>query len=73
MFFNDSFPIMPRKLDLRFAIRGKVLQWFTSYLADRKQCVRVGRYKNGLKVVNFVSEKVVSLGRLYCFNTAVHQ
>ena len=34
--------ILLKRLRDRYGIRGEVLQWFKSYLSERKQCVAVG-------------------------------
>ena len=33
--------ILLNRLDLSFAVKGSVIQWFNSYLSDRTQTVRV--------------------------------
>lgn len=51
-FDTVSVPILLRKLEL-IGIRGLALDWFRSYLTDRKQCVRVDTFVSGPQSVPF--------------------
>ena len=51
-FDTVSLPILLRKLEL-FGIRGKALEWFSSYLCRRRQCVRVGSLVSDMENINF--------------------
>ncbi|CAH2230213.1 jg7919 [Pararge aegeria aegeria] len=44
-FDTVSIPILLEKLETQFGIRGVALDWFRSYLTERKHCIRVGAYE----------------------------
>jgi hypothetical protein len=47
-----SAPILLRKLE-GFRIRGSALHWFSSYLTDRVQCIRIGEHLSNTSTINF--------------------
>lgn len=51
-FDTVSPKILIRKLE-RIGIRGIALDWFSSYLSDRKQYVSLGGYKSSIKNLSF--------------------
>ncbi|CAH2088133.1 unnamed protein product [Euphydryas editha] len=51
-FDTVSIPILVKKLE-NVGIRGTPLEWFKSYLTDRKQCVKVGKFISSSKNVEF--------------------
>lgn len=51
-FDSISVPILLKKLE-SYGIRGNVLQWFTSYLTDRQQCVRIGEHTSDFRAISF--------------------
>ena len=53
-FDTISHSILLSRLEKRYAIRGRALQWFKSYLMGRGQCVKIG--------VNLSKRKVLSYG-----------
>ena len=50
-FDTVNHPILLSKLD-RYGVREHCLQWFKSYLADRKFCVRIGKHYSDEQTVN---------------------
>lgn len=51
-FDTVSVPILLRKLE-GFGIRGTALDWFTSYLTERNQCIRIGHLVSEVQPVSF--------------------
>ena len=51
-FDTVSVPILLKKLAAH-GIRGTALKWFTGYLSNRTQCVRIGDYLSNLKPITF--------------------
>ena len=50
-FDTVNHEILLHKLE-RYGIRGPVLGWITSYLKDRKQCVRIGNSYSNMNIIN---------------------
>lgn len=51
-FDTISTTVLLKKLE-KSGIRGSTLDWFRSYLTDRRQCVRVGNYQSSVKHIRF--------------------
>lgn len=51
-FDTVSVPILLRKLE-DCGIRGTALSWFSSYLSERSQCLRIGHLVSGVQPVSF--------------------
>ena len=51
-FDTVSVPILLKKLE-SYGIRGTALDWFTSYLTERKQCVRIDNHVSKMSSINF--------------------
>lgn len=52
-FDTVSIPILLRKLESQFGVRGLALDWFRSYLTGRKQCVRVCGLESNQEQIDF--------------------
>ncbi len=63
--------ILLSRLELRFGVRGTVLQWFKSYLTDRSQAVTAQGSRSSSKVLQYGVPQGSVLGPiLYCCYTA---
>lgn len=51
-FDTVSITVLLKKLE-KTGIRGTTLNWFRSYLSDRSQCVKVGKYQSSVKPIKF--------------------
>ena len=52
-FDTVSHSILINRLEKRVGIKGKALDWFKSYLGDRKQCVSINKTKSKSRALKF--------------------